>query len=389
MEMETMLKSMKEAIEKFDGASETIKALNDKVEKMETKYLEMKAIGFGASDGKLLDNIWKTEKQAATFIDFMKCVWNKDREGVATFHTDDEKVKQMSEGTDSEGGYLVPDEFVPTLIRLIEVNGLVRQNATIIPMKGKTKVMPNLVSGVTVYWPDENQTITSSQPVFGQVQLDAKKMACLIPASSELVEDSTIAIATLLATLVAEAMALEEDRVCLVGITNNSDPFQGVLYNASVNAVVMGSGDTTFDKLDADDFLDLIDAISPSAQRNAKFTMHRTIFSLVRRLKEATTGHYIYEQPSGSTPGTIWGYPYLLSEVMPSNSLADSAQDNEAFILFGNLKYLYFGDRKRLTVAQSTHAGFAKDQIFFRYIQRIASLVAIPAAFAVLKTASS
>ena len=57
-------------------------------------------------------------------------------------------------------------------------------------------------------------------------------------------------------------------------------------------------------------------------------------------------------------------------------------------VIFGNLRHVYFGDRRRMTMAQSTHVGFTTDQVYLRVIQRMAVTVALPEAFAVLKTAA-
>ena len=211
-------------------------------------------------------------------------------------------------------------------------------------------------------------------------------MAALIPASSELVEDSSIAIANLLATITAEAFALEEDRVGLAGdVSGASDPFDGILYDSGVTSLAMASGDTLFTNLDADDMLDLSGQVTTAGTVGAGFLMHRTIFDIVRKLKD-TQDNYIFNPPNGITPATIWGYPYQLSDVMPA--VGDTAVDTP-FIIFGNLKHLYLGDRKSMSVASSQHVGFANDQIYYRFIERIAVKIAIGSAFAVLKTAAS
>ena len=74
-----------------------------------------------------------------------------------------------------------------------------------------------------------------------------------------------------------------------------------------------------------------------------------------------------------------------LVEQMPG--ITEDASDTP-FIIFGNLSHLYIGDRRRMTMAQSQHVGFTSDKIFLRVIQREAIQVAIPDAFAVIRTAA-
>jgi HK97 family phage major capsid protein len=123
--------------------------------------------------------------------------------------------------------------------------------------------------------------------------------------------------------------------------------------------------------------------------------MHRTVFNILRKMQtkeykddlsaSAPSGEYIYSMPSGSDPGTIWGYPYTLVESLPS--ITDSAASTP-FIIFGNMMHYYIADRMAMSVARSEHVGFAQDKIYLRVIQREAMGAAIPEAFAVIKTAA-
>jgi len=301
----------------------------------------------------------------------------------AIFSQDLNKIKAMTEQTDSEGGYLVPEEFRATLVRLIETYGEARKMATVIPMTRDELRIPSLVSGVTVYWVGEGQNITQSQPTFDRVNMVAKKMAALVPVTAELLEDASISIANLLANLFAEAMAAEEDRVAFTGNPGAGDPFSGVMYTSGVNIVEIGGAN--FSDLTADDLLTLTSAVPSPAAKRGVFVLNRTVFDQIRKLKD-NNGNYIWQSPSAAAPGTIWGYPYVLSDVMPS--MSDSAA-NTPFVIFGDFRQLYFGDRRRMSMSQSSHVGFIQDLTYIKATQRLAIAVAIPRAFAVAKTAAS
>lgn len=314
------------------------------------------------------------EAEAKSFLEFAQAVMSND---VST-------LKVMTEGTDSAGGYLVPDEFAPTLIRVIEQYGIARRGATVIPMSKKDYNLPALSAGVTVYWPGENAAITESQPTLTNVGLTAKKLAALVPISGELMEDSSLALANLLATLVGEAMAAEEDRVAFVGSTTGGDPFNGILNTSGVTAVVMDTG-TGFGDVKADHLADMIATVTSGAAAGAKFYMHRTIFNVIRKLKD-TQNNPIYAPPGGMQPATIWGYPFELVEQMPALTGSGASKP---FIAFGNLKHLMFGDRKRMTIDQSIHYKFNYDLTYLRFIERIAIAVGVPSAFSVLVTGAA
>lgn len=353
--------------------TELIQQLSDKVKELESQFLQLLPTAKGAQVPIIPGVSWPSEKSAANFALMMKHVFLKDTES----------LKQMTEGVDADGGHLVPTEFRATLVRLIEAFGMIRRRATIIPMNREELYLPKLTSGVTVYWPGEASAITPSKPGFDRVTLNAKKMAALVPVSGELLEDSAIAIGNLLATLFAEAMAAEEDRVGLVGSTGGGDPFDGVMADATVQELVMTGA--AFADMDADDLLDLTAKVASSALSGSGYVMHRTVFDHVRKLKD-TTGGYIYSQPSAGQPGTIWGYPYELTDTMPS--MADTAVDT-SFLIFGNFRHFYFGDRRQMSVAQSIHAGFTEDITYIRALQRLAMSIAIGTAFAKLTTAAA
>ena len=374
--MQDFVTLLKELDQKLTGF---IEAKDKDIEqlKQQVKELDRKVVAaIAAQQDKGVEDpyvAFKSQEEASKFLEFAKAV----------FTGDVVQAKTMSEGVDSEGGYLVPEEFRATLIRLVETYGDARKVATVLPMSKDELRMPKLVSGVTVYWVNEGANITPSTVTLGRVSLVAKKLAALVPVTSELLEDSSIAIANLLANLFAEAMAEEEDRVAFAGNTGAGDPFDGVLHASGVNQVVMA--ENNFNAINADYLLDLTSAVPSAAAKRGMFVMHRTVFDKVRKLKDSN-GDYIWQKPSAAAPGTIWGYPYVLTDVMPG--MADSGA-NKPFVAFGDFRQLYIGDRRRMSIAQSSHVGFTQDLIYLKATERIAISVALPNAFAVLVTASA
>lgn len=374
--MQDFLTLLKELDQKLTGFIES-KDKDIEGLKQQVKDLEKRVVALLASQKEQgVDDpyaAFKSQEEAAKFIEFAKAV----------FTGDVVQAKTMSEGVDSEGGYLVPEEFRATLIRLVETYGDARKVATVLPMGKDELRIPKLVSGVTVYWVNEGANITPSTPTFGRVNLVAKKLAALVPVTSELLEDSSISIANLLANLFAEAMAEEEDRVAFTGSTSGGDPFDGVLYASGVNQVIMA--ETSFDAINADYLLDLTSAVPSAAAKRGTFVLHRTVFDKVRKLKDSN-GDYIWQKPSAAAPGTIWGYPYIVTDVMPG--MADSGP-NKPFVFFGDLRQIYIGDRRKMSIAQSSHVGFTQDLIYLKATERVAMSVALPDAFAVLVTSGT
>ena len=80
-------------------------------------------------------------------------------------------------GTDSEGGYLVPDEYEKTLVEALEEENLFRQLAKVITTSSGDKKIPVAASKGTASWVDEEGAIPESDDAFGQVSIGAYKLA--------------------------------------------------------------------------------------------------------------------------------------------------------------------------------------------------------------------
>ena len=315
---------------------------------------------------------------AKDFLHFVRSVFTQD------FSV----LRDMNETSNVEGGYTVPVEWRDMLIMLLENYGIARgpNGVTVVPMSREELVMPKLVNGVQVYWIGEGKQIPTTQPDFGELRLIAKKLAALVPVTSELLEDSTVDIANLLMTLFAQAIAKEEDRIVFTGdVSGNADPFNGIMFDPDVVQMPMASGDTSIADIDADFLSTVSTSLTPVANTDTRFYMHRTVFNYVRTLK-ASDGHYIWSKPDSTDPGAIWGVPYTLVETMPT--INDDAADLP-FMIYGNLSHYMIGDRRQMTLARSEHVGFAQDKIFLRVLQREGMGASVPQAFINIRTAAS
>jgi len=103
-------------------------------------------------------------------------------------------MKAHTEGVNSAGGFLVPDEFENELISLRESYGVFRRNAKIYPMGSDTLRIPKRTAGLTAYFVGEANAGTESTQTLDSVQLVAKKLMCLTTVSNELLEDAIVNI---------------------------------------------------------------------------------------------------------------------------------------------------------------------------------------------------
>jgi HK97 family phage major capsid protein len=100
-------------------------------------------------------------------------------------------------GTDSEGGFLVPDEFEAILIQALEEENMFRSLAKVFTTSNGDKKIPVVASKGTASWVDEEGVIPESDDSFNQVSLGAHKLATIIKISEELLNDSVFNLESL------------------------------------------------------------------------------------------------------------------------------------------------------------------------------------------------
>ena len=255
---------------------------------------------------------------------------------VAVLSGDFASIKAEST-TDATGtpynGYVVDSELSAEIRHLTTEYGVARREMTTMQLSKNSYKANELVTDVSTYWVDEGGSIKSSQVVLGQNTLELNKLATVVALTAELIEDEEIDLFSFIAGRVAEGFAKKEDDAFFKGDgTSTYGSFTGLLESSYVNEVSISG--TTFASVDADDLLDMQDSTPSAASKNAKYYLHRTILTYIRKLKD-TEENYIYQRPSGELPGLIWNKPYVLVESMPSKT--DTAAET-SFVLYGDLK---------------------------------------------------
>ena len=100
---------------------------------------------------------------------YKKNFWNAMRSKVVRPDVAD----ALQIGTDSEGGYLVPDEFEATLVEGLEEENIFRKLAHVINTSSGDRKIPVVASKGSASWVDEEGTISESDDAFSQVSIGA------------------------------------------------------------------------------------------------------------------------------------------------------------------------------------------------------------------------
>lgn len=364
MTMEGMEALIKGSFEKF------VKGMTP----VDKKYFMFPGIGNdNADDVSAMGKFGKTVK-------FLKALVGADVKLLNTMHEDARVKANLSEGTTTAGGFLVPEEFKAEILRLAPQYGVIRREARMIPMAFDVLNVPaSGTTDITAQWVNEAGQILSTDPTFRQVVLTVNKLASIPKVTNELLADANVPVVQYLAEIIAEAFAKEEDNQAFNG---TGSPFVGCLTATGVPTSPHAGG-TAFICLSYQDLVNTTAQIYSNATANAKFYLHRSMISHVRGLI-TTAGAPII----GPTAKEVAGYPIVDTEILPGIASSTAKTDATAYAVFGDLrKGVMLGERGSMTMKIGTEGTvgndnlFEKDMVALRMIERVALGVALPSAF--------
>lgn len=248
---------------------------------------------------------------------------------VATLRSNFRKISDvLTEGVAEDGGYLVPEEWDSRLIDAIGEESIMRKLATVITTNGTHKI--NVAgSKPAAAWYDEGEALTWGDAKFGQVQLDAFKLAVAVKVSEELVYDNAYNLEGYLQQAFASAIADAEEEKFMTGVYAENTPTG--IFDTTAGGI---TEKTLTAAMKADDIMDLVYALERKFRPKAQFIMNDKIVAAVRKLKDGN-GAYMW-QPSyqAGEPDKLLGY-----------ALNTSTQAPETAIAFGDYSYYNIGDR--------------------------------------------
>ena len=173
---------------------------------------------------------------------------------------DELRKREMSAGTDSAGGYIVPDEQMSELIELLRPNVVALElGARELPnLSGSPVSFPKHTGGISGAWVNENATIGAEDNTLGQIQLTPKTVASRVVLSNLLIEISTPGADAIVREDLARGLGQALDLGLLTGSGAAGEPI-GVCNTIGVN---------TYD-LDTPTWAKLVNAIHTLAEDNA------------------------------------------------------------------------------------------------------------------------
>jgi len=267
-----------------------------------------------------------------------------DREDIAKWMIDVIQGKATNiEGDGARGGYLVPDEYGNVVMAHARLESFALRECMVIPMATDTLRIPKEGTNVSVSWTAEEASLGATNPTFGEIVLSAKRLGAVSTVSNELLNDNQYDFVSLLTSQLAEAIGQEIDDSAMNAAGGST--FTGALSGATTNTVTCAATGTSPNRhiqITNSELSQAIAKLTDNKLRGAKFYVHPQSMHYIR-VQEDTAGNPIFAMPGNGVPGTIYEYPYVVSDKVGSATPGASTP----FILFGNLKKYYVIGQRR------------------------------------------
>lgn len=281
----------------------------------------------------------------------------------------------LQEGTDSEGGYLVPEEFETKIYEILHATDPVRANANVI-RTGSDRNIPIEVSEGTFAYIAEEGAYGESDPAFGRVVISAYKSGGIIKVSEELLQDGFFNLQAYLSGLAARRFAAIQETAWATG--NGTSAPHGLFVTTSVGGVnlpgITGAVSATA-AITGDDLIDVFHSLPRAYRQNAKWIMSDAMVKLVRKVKDQNDQYLWQPGLQAGQQDILLGKPVLVSE--GATAPAPTAKS----IVFGDLSFYTIVDRLGIVMQRLNELYAANGQVGFKFMARNDADLVDPRAF--------
>lgn len=358
----------------YDKMEQDVMNLSKEIERLERQAAidaELSKATSTPLTGKPGAKMGKDEKTGRSSDEYKGSFWNAMRVKVPAPSV----LNALQEGTDSEGGYLVPDEFERTLVESLEEENVFRTLAHVIKTSSGDRKIPVVATKGSASWIDEEGVYQDSDDAFSQVSIGAYKLGTMIKVSEELLADSVFDLEAYISKEFARRIGAREEESFFTG-DGTGKPL-GILANTGGAEVGVTAASAT--AITADEVIDLFYSLKAPYRKNAVWVLNDATVKQIRKLKDGN-GQYLW-QPSlvAGTPDTILGRPVKTSAFMPV------AAAGAKTIAFGDFKYYWIADRQGRTFKKLSELYAANGQVGFMGTQRVDGKLVLPEAIKVLQ----
>lgn len=278
-----------------------------------------------------------------------------------------EHVNVLTEGSDVDGGYLVPEEFENTLVENLVNSDPIRAGATVIRTASDRNIPVETDYGSFSYV-GESGTYPNSDPQIGRVVLSAFKSGGIIKVSEELTQDSAFALEPYLQRVASRRYnALEQ-----TGFANGTGSGQplGIFATtavAGVSVLTTTGAASASAAITGDNLMDTFHRLARAYRDNAAWITSDTMVKMIRKLKTGVSGDNTYLWQPGlaaGQPDRLLNRPIFVSDGAPAPAV------DGVSIVFADLSFYFIADRLGVSMQVLKELYAASGQIGFKFSKR-------------------
>jgi HK97 family phage major capsid protein len=275
--------------------------------------------------------------------------------------------KALEAGVPSAGGFGIPQVLSARVIDALYAQSILDKcGVAKIPMPNGNLRMARMDTSTSVGWVGELPSAAPTQPVFGDVNLSAKKLFAISEISNSLIRYNSVGIESWLARDLQKKFRLELDRAAFYGSGTSHTP--AGLTNLGVQT--SGSSTTALTQLIPDELLALLKAAN-IPMTNVHWGMSPQMEAWLKNLK-TTTGAWIFRQEM-IEQGRLAGHPYHVSTQI---SYTDTGTDY-GDLWVGDWDEFLWGAGLDLELRMSQEASFVSGGTTYSAFQRDSALVRV------------
>ena len=266
-------------------------------------------------------------------------------------------LNALQVGTDSEGGYIVPEEFETQLVEYMQDINPIRQYVTVVTTASDRNI-PIESSLGSATWTAEEASYTESDAAFTQKVLGAHKLGTIIKVSEELLADAFFDIGSYLARNFAKRFGIAEEAAFVNG--DNSGKPNGIVQGSGLGKTAAGAAAITSDEL-----IDLYHAVPRMYRMRGVWLMADATVKLVRKLKDGDQQYMWQPGLQAGQPDMLLGKPLITSTAMPA------ATTGLKSVVFGDLSGYTIADRQGTVLQRLNELYAGNGQVGFRAYRRM------------------
>ncbi len=295
--------------------------------------------------------------------------------------------RTLNEGTDTSGGFFVPEDFRQVLIHDPGFpGGTIRPNCTVLTTGLKDGYMPT-VGSVTWAAFAEEAAYGDTSPTVGQVSFNVNKSGGSTTLSNELLEDSAFNLPGILQQIFGEAKGRYEDQKIING-SGTGEP-QGLRVAIAADAVNF----TNTTSVIATDLIRIYWNLPSQFRDGAIWNTTSGMMGQIMGIGATAAGIHFGGGADNvdltAAPGSmLLGARVTISDVASGWDDAVAIAQDEQLGVFGNFRHYYLIDRVGMSLIRNDSINVKNDQVWFGARMRFDGRVGVLNAFRLMEAAT-